>query len=49
MARVNVNDREVVFKIDMGAEVTAITKDACKAIGHPKLQCLGKILCGHNE
>ena len=34
--RAYVNDREVVFKIDTGAEVTAISRDAYKAIGHPK-------------
>ena len=47
--RANVNDQEVVFKIDMGAEVTAISRDAYKAIGHLKLQPPGKILCGPNK
>ena len=47
--QVNVNDREVMFKIDTGAEVTAISKDAYKAIGHPKLQRPGKILCSPNK
>ena len=41
-----INDREVVFKIGMGAEITAAFKDAYKAISHHKLQCLSEILCG---
>ena len=47
--RVTVNGKEVVFKIDTGAEVTAISKDVYMAIGHPKLQRPGKILCGPNK
>jgi len=35
--RVKANEKEVVFKINTGAEATAISKDAYKAIGHPKL------------
>ena len=46
---VKVNDKEVVFKVDTGAEVTAISKDAYNAIGHFKLQRPGKILCGPNK
>ena len=48
-ACVKINDREVVFKIDTGAEVTTISKDAYKTIGQPKLQCPSKILCGPNK
>ena len=40
--RANVNDREVVFKIDTGAEVTAISRDAYKAIGHPNCNPLAR-------
>ena len=47
--RVKVNGKEVVFKIDTGAEVTAISKDVYKAIGHPKLQRPSKVLCGPNK
>ena len=47
--RVTVNGKEVVFKIDTGPEVTAISKDVYMAIGHPKLQRPGKILYGPNN
>ena len=47
--RVKVNGKEVVFKIDTGAEVTAISKDVYKAIGHPKLQRPNKVLCVPNK
>ena len=46
---VKVNGKEVVFKIDTSAEVTAISKDVYKAIGHPKLQLPSKVLCGPNK
>ena len=47
--RAMINGKEVIFKIDTGAEVTAISKEVYMAIGHPKLQRPGKILCGPSK
>ena len=41
-----VNNNEVVFKVDTGAEVTAISKEVYDAIGQPRLTKPTKVLCG---
>ena len=44
--RAMVNNNEVVFKVDTGAEVTAISKEVYDAIGQPRLHKPTKVLCG---
>ena len=41
-----VKGHTISFKLDTGAEVTAITEDSYKAIGRPKLTDPFRILCG---
>ena len=40
-----VNNNEVVFKVDTGAEVTAISKEVYDAIGQPRLHKPTRVLC----
>ena len=43
---VKVNGKETLFVIDTGAEVSAISKKVCEAIGQPRLCNPNKVLCG---
>ena len=47
--QLQVNGKDVCFKIDTGAEVSAISTDVFKAIGRPDLQKPTKILCGPDK
>ena len=47
--QLQVNGKDVCFKIDTGAEVSAISKDVFEAIGRPSLQKPTKILCGPDK
>ena len=38
------NGKKIPFKLDTGAEITAISKDTCKALGEPSLQTTDKQL-----
>jgi len=44
--RAMVNNHEVVFKVDTGAEVTAISKEVYDAFGQPQLNKPTKVLSG---
>jgi len=44
--RAIVNNHEVAFKVDTGAEVTANSKEVYDAIGQPRLNKPTKVLCG---
>ena len=45
-SKVNINGKEVAFKLDTGAEVTAISKETWEALGKPILQPPDKHLLG---
>ena len=47
--QLQVNGKDVCFKIDTGAEVSAISTDVFEAIGQPDLQKPTKILCGPDK
>ena len=43
---VSVNHELMLFKVDTGAEVTALTEEALNQLGHPQLRTPSKVLCG---
>ena len=43
---VSVNHELMSFKVDMGAEVTALTEEALNQLGHPQLRTSSKVVCG---
>ena len=45
-SKVSVNGKEIPFKLDTGAEVTAISKETWKVLGKPALQQSDKHLFG---
>lgn len=47
--QLQLNDKDVCFKIDTGAEVSAIPTDVFEAIGQPTLQKPTKMLCGPDK
>jgi hypothetical protein len=46
ISNVGVNGKEIPFKLDTGAEVTAVSKETWKALGEPTLQQTDKHLFG---
>ena len=48
-APIKINDQEIVFKLDTGAEATAITAKTFKTLINIKLQKSAKVLCGPNN
>jgi len=48
-ATIDVNGLEVSFKLDTGAEVTAITEKSLELVGSPKLNQPTRNLCGPNR
>ena len=46
IAHITINGTRLLFKLDTGAEVTAISKEAWEMIGKPALQTPGKQLFG---
>ena len=49
IANLTINGKKIPFKLDTGAEVTAISKDTWKALGEPSLQTTDKQLFGPAE
>ena len=49
IANLTMNGKKIPFKLDTGAEVTAISKDTWKALGEPSLQTTNKQLFGPAE
>ena len=49
IANLIMNGKKIPFKLDTGAEVTAISKDTWKALGEPSLQTTNKQLFGPAE
>ena len=47
--QLQLNGKDVCFKIDTGAEVSAISTDVFEAIGQPNLRKPTKILCGPDK
>ena len=45
---INVNNVTITFKVDTGAEVTAISKDTLRVLGSPEVTKPSKKLCGPN-
>ena len=48
-APIKINNQETVFKLDTGAEATAITAKTFKTLKNIKLQKSAKVLCGPNN
>ena len=48
-APIQINNQETVFKLDTGAEATAITAKTFKTLKNIKLQKSAKVLCGPNN
>ena len=46
IARIRVDNKEILFKLDTGAEVTAISQETHQHLGKPPLQTPEKLLCG---
>ena len=46
MTKLLLNKVEISFKLDMGAEVTAISEETYKRLGRPELQQLSMVLFG---
>ena len=46
---IKINGQEIVFKLDTGAEATAISTKAFKTLKNVKLQNSAKVLCGPNN
>jgi len=48
-APIKINGQEIVFKLDTGAEATAVSTKTFKTLKNIKLQKSAKILCGPNN
>ena len=46
LASIRVDNKEILFKLDTGAEVTAISQETHQHLGKPPLQTPEKLLCG---